>query len=384
MSVQAASSLDLGQTPNSRGSPTIDSGLLISNLASAIICVDAQFRIQSVNPAAEQLFSASANMLAGRAMDELLAPHSTLLALMNQVAEAGITVSEYGVHLSLSRGPSVEVDVHLCPMAELFGYILISLHPCSMARGLDQHRANKGSTRSVAALAKILAHEVKNPLSGIRGAAQLLEPYIAEEDRSLLSLIYDETDRICDLVDRMEEFTDSSSLSRQGINIHQVLEHVRRVSQAGFARHIRFIEAYDPSLPLVSGDRDRLVQVFLNLVKNAAEAAPKVGGQIGITTHYQHGLRVTLSNSEERLELPITVEVRDNGPGVPGDMVDHLFDPFVTSKHKGGGLGLSLVAKIVNDHQGVVSYVPGSQGAIFRIRLPATSPSVKPLEGGSQ
>ncbi|MEO1016189.1 MAG: ATP-binding protein [Pseudomonadota bacterium] len=364
----------------SRSESGVDYGLLIGNLPSAVLCVDQDYRVLSVNPAAEQLFSASWNTLAQKTLEHWLAPHSTLIALMEQVAHVGITISEYGVQLALSRGVEIEVDVHICPLVEQPGSILISLHPCSMARGLDQQRAHRGSTRSVAALARILAHEVKNPLSGIRGAAQLLEPYVDNEDKALVQLIYDETDRICDLVDRMEEFTETGSLNRKSINIHQVLEHVRRVSEAGFARHVRFLEAYDPSLPMVDGDRDRLVQLFLNLVKNAAEAVPKSSGQIGITTHYQHGFRVTLNNSDERLELPITVEVRDNGPGVPDDMIENMFDPFVTTKPKGGGLGLSLVAKIVNDHQGVVSYHRGTQGSIFRVRLPS-APSLKGSPG---
>jgi two-component system nitrogen regulation sensor histidine kinase GlnL len=226
--------------------------------------------------------------------------------------------------------------------------------------------------RSVTGLAATLAHEVRNPLSGIRGAAQLLESVVPEDDRALTRLICDEADRVCALVDRMEDFGDPSSLERRPVNIHQVLEHVRRIAAAGFARRIRFAELYDPSLPHVEGDRDRLVQVFLNLVKNAAEAVPAQGGQITIVTQYQHGLRVAVGNSRERLELPITVEIRDNGSGVPADVLDHVFEPFVTTKRDGKGLGLPLVAKIVADHQGAVSYAPGDPGAVFRVRLPAT------------
>ena len=236
---------------------------------------------------------------------------------------------------------------------------------------LDQQISHRRSTRSVAGLAATLAHEVKNPLSGIRGAAQLLETAVGEDDQPLIQLICDETDRICALVDRMEEFGDTAPVERRSVNIHQVLEHVRRIAQAGFARHLRVIELYDPSLPEVEGDRDRLVQVFLNLVKNAAEAAPSGNGTITLATQYQHGLRVAVNNSRARLELPITVEVRDNGTGVPFDMVDHLFEPFVSTKRSGSGLGLSLVAKIVADHRGVVSYLPGEPGSTFRVRLPA-------------
>ena len=194
--------------------------------------------------------------------------------------------------------------------------MLVVLHPCSVARRLDQQISHRRSTRSVAGLAATLAHEVKNPLSGIRGAAQLLEPAVGEEDRPLIQLICDETDRICALVERMEEFGDTAPVERRSVNIYQVLEHVRRIAEAGFARHHRIVELYDPSLPEVEGDRDRLIQVFLNLVKNAAEATPAGGGPITLATQYQHGLRVAVNNSRDRLELPITVEVRDNGPGV--------------------------------------------------------------------
>ena len=280
----------------------------------------------------------------------------------------------------MTRGEPVSVDCHVCPVPELPQHVLLVLHPCSVARRLDQQVSHRRSTRSVAGLAATLAHEVKNPLSGIRGAAQLLEPAVGDEDRPLIQLICDETDRICALVERMEEFGDTGPLDRRPVNIYQVLEHVRRIAEAGFARHHRIVELYDPSLPEVDGDRDRLIQVFLNLVKNAAEAAPAEGGQIVLATQYQHGLRVAVNNSRARLELPITVEVRDNGPGVADDLVDHLFEPFISSKRRGSGLGLSLVAKIVADHRGVVSYLPGEPGATFRVLLPAASQQQEPVE----
>lgn len=351
--------------------PGCDPHLLLQSIPSPVFVVDQALCFCSVNPAAEQLFSASWNMLVGRRLDDFVAAHTTILSLVRQVQASGTSISDYGVELALTRGESVSVDTHLCLIPELPGHVLAVLHPCSVARRLDQEISHRRSTRSVAGLAATLAHEVKNPLSGIRGAAQLLESAVGEEDRPLIQLICDETDRICGLVERMEEFGDTGNLERRSVNIYQVLEHVRRIAQAGFARHLRIVELYDPSLPEVEGDRDRLIQVFLNLVKNAAEAAPAEGGQITLVTQYQHGLRVALGNSRERLDLPITVEVRDNGPGVATDMVDHLFEPFVSTKRRGSGLGLSLVAKIVADHRGVVSYQPGEPGAVFRVRLPA-------------
>jgi two-component system, NtrC family, nitrogen regulation sensor histidine kinase GlnL len=355
-----------------------DPGVLLQSIPSSVFSVDERLRFRFANPAAEQLFGASWNVLAGRLLPEFLAPHATILSLVRQVQATGTTISDYGIELALARGETVGVDGHVCPVPELPQNVLIVLHPCSVARRLDQQISHRRSTRSVAGLAVTLAHEVKNPLSGIRGAAQLLEPAVGDEDRQLIQLICDETDRICALVERMEEFGDTAPVERSSVNIHQVLEHVRRIAVAGFARQHRIVELYDPSLPEVEGDRDRLVQAFLNLVKNAAEATPAAGGTITLATNYQHGLRVAVRNSRARLELPITVEVRDNGPGVPFDMTEHLFEPFVSSKRSGSGLGLSLVAKIVADHRGVVSYLPGEPGATFRVRLPAASQQQEP------
>jgi two-component system nitrogen regulation sensor histidine kinase GlnL len=350
--------------------------LLLSNLPSALLAVDPDLRVVSMNPAAEQLVKASWNTLRGRTLPELLAPHAKLVDLARQVQRLDSSISDYAVELALARGDGARgegmvVDCHLSPIVEQPGSVLIVLHPCSVARRLDQHLSQRGSGRSVAALAATLAHEVKNPLSGIRGAAQLLEPYVEDDDKPLVKLICDETDRICALVDRMEEFALPGTIAREPVNIHLVLEHVRRIAEHGFARHVRFVELYDPSLPEVEGDRDRLIQVFLNLVKNAAEAVAQDGGIVTLATQFQHGLRLSMRNSPERLDLPITIEVRDNGAGVREDMVDSLFDPFITSKPKGSGLGLALVGKIVGDHGGLVGYAPGDPGAVFRVRLPA-------------
>lgn len=348
-----------------------DPALLLANLPSAVVSVDAGARLCSANPAAEQLLGASAQLLLGRKLADLLAPHAPLLDLVEQARRSGASLSEYGIDLAAARGAVTTVDAHLAPLAERPDRILVVLQPCSVARRLDHELANRGSSRSAAALARTLAHEVKNPLSGIRGAAQLLEPGVGEDDRPLIRLICDETDRIVQLVERMEAFAEMAPVAPRPVNIHQVLEHVRRIAEAGFARAHRIVERYDPSLPDVAGDRDKLIQLFLNLVKNAAEALPGAGGQITLATHYRHGLRMSLANSPARVDLPITVEVRDNGPGVAKELRDSLFEPFVTGKPKGTGLGLALVAKIVADHGGTVALVADQPGAVFRVRLPA-------------
>lgn len=350
----------------------VDQSVILDNLPSPVLLLDSQ-RLAYANPAAEQLLSMGWPVLLGKALDELLAPHSTLLTLVAQVAAGAGSISEYGIELALKRGTMLAVDAHITSLPDVEDQILLVLQPCSLAERLDRRPANQQSSRSIAGLAQTLAHEVKNPLSGIRGAAQLLLPALeAGEDQALVQLICDETDRICALVDRMDAFSAPGRIERKPVNIHLVLEHVRRLAQNGFARHLEIVERYDPSLPDVECDRDQLIQVFLNLVKNAAEAAPEEGGRITIATHFQHGYRMSMAAAGERLELPITVEVKDNGPGVPADMVDHLFAPFISTKPKGSGLGLSLVAKIVAEHGGLVSYGDGQPGAIFKVRLPAS------------
>jgi two-component system, NtrC family, nitrogen regulation sensor histidine kinase GlnL len=246
----------------------------------------------------------------------------------------------------------------------------VLLQQRSIADKIDRQLTHRNAARSVTAMAAMLAHEVKNPLSGIRGAAQLLEENATPPDRELTRLICDEADRICALVDRMEVFSDRRPLERGPVNIHEVLGRVRLVAQNGFARHVRFVEDYDPSLPPVHGNRDLLIQTFLNLVKNAAEAAPHRGGEIQLATAYQHGVRLAVAGSDERVHLPLVVSIIDNGDGVPEDLRAHLFDPFVTTKHHGTGLGLALVAKVVGDHGGVIEFDSQPRRTVFRICLP--------------
>jgi two-component system nitrogen regulation sensor histidine kinase GlnL len=239
-----------------------------------------------------------------------------------------------------------------------------------MAEKVDRQLTHRNAARSITAMAAMLAHEVKNPLSGIRGAAQLLEQDADSDGRELTRLICDETDRIVALLDRMEAFSDHRPLERSAVNIHEVLERVRRIAQSGFARHVRVSEDYDPSLPPVHGNRDLLVQVFLNLIKNAAEAVPPGGGEIGLATAYRHGLRVAMQSGEGRLYLPLMVSVSDNGAGIPDDLAPHLFDPFVTTKRNGSGLGLALVAKVIGDHGGVIEFDSQPRRTVFRVFLP--------------
>ncbi len=268
------------------------------------------------------------------------------------------------------------VDVQAATIIDTPDAVLLSIHQRSIAQKLDQQLTQRSGVRTVTGLASVLAHEIKNPLSGIRGAAQLLEPVLAGEDRALAQLIQKEADRIRDLVDQMEAFSDDRPLHRAAVNIHEVLSHVKKLAISGFARGLRVTEEFDPSLPPVLGDRNLLIQLILNLVKNAAEAVAgeRSHGEILLATAFRPGVRLTLPGGDERVALPLEVQICDNGPGVPPSMISRLFDPFTTSKPNGRGLGLCLAAKIARDHFGVIEYERRRARSVFRVLLPAGLP----------
>jgi two-component system nitrogen regulation sensor histidine kinase GlnL len=343
---------------------------VLAALPTPVLVVDHNGVLRSVNPAAEQFFDAGSSVLIGQNLIELIPADSPILAVVESVRQSDASVAEYGLTLDTPRTGHRTLTLQAAPIAELPGHVVLLLCEQSIAAKIDRQLTHRHAARSVTAMAAMLAHEVKNPLSGIRGAAQLLEETVAPADRELTRLICDETDRICALLDRMDVFSDPRPLERAPVNIHEVLERVRRVAQNGFARTVRFVEEYDPSLPPVFGNRDRLVQVFLNLVKNAAEAVPEDGGEITLTTAYQHGIRLAVSGSDSRVHLPLVVSVVDNGAGIPEDLRQHLFDPFVTTKRNGTGLGLALVAKIIGEHGGVIEFDSQPRRTQFRVMLP--------------
>jgi two-component system nitrogen regulation sensor histidine kinase GlnL len=350
-----------------------DAMRLLNALPQPVLAVDSLGRVREVNTAAENFFDMGRASLQRSRLTDLIPFGSPVLDLVEETMSAEAPINGYQLDVSSPRtGAGRSVDAFIAPLPNTDGGVVLMLQERSIAEKMDRQLTHRGAARSVTALGAMLAHEIKNPLSGIRGAAQLLESAVSDEDRALTRLICEETDRIVKLVDRMEAFSDEPPGVRESLNIHAVLDHVRMVASAGFARHIRIQQAYDPSLPHVLGSRDQLIQVFLNLVKNASEAIDQSGidGEIILSTAYRPGVRLKTRAAAEPVSLPLEVCVRDNGPGVPGDIASHLFDPFVTTKSSGTGLGLALVAKVIGDHGGVVEFESLPRRTTFRVLLP--------------
>jgi len=358
---------------------------LLGALPHPLLVIGEGLTIEYANTAAEDFFQMSADVLCRRSLTELVAFGSPLIALVEQVQRNGTTVNEYGVELGSFRFEAPKlVDLYGGPIAESPDRVMIMLQQRSMAHMIERQLTHRAAARSVSGLAAVLAHEIKNPLSGIRGAAQLLESDRIESDRTLTQLICAESDRICKLVDRMEIFGDERPLQREAVNIHDVLDHVKQLARTGFARQIKIVENYDPSLPAVPGSRDKLIQVFLNLVKNAAEAIgeERADGQITLTTSFRPGVRLSVPGSQARVSLPLEIAVEDNGAGVPADLMPHLFDPFITTKPSGTGLGLALVAKIIGDHGGIIECDSRPRFTVFRALMPMADSEAAPSGTG--
>lgn len=333
---------------------------LFAALPVAVVVVDPDDRIAHANALAEQLLNLSERVMLGQPLAAILPPPAA------GDRREGQGMAFYDTEIATPHGPKIRVDFVEAVVPDHPGWRAITLHTAASTRGLGPS-ARGASARAASGAAAMLAHEIKNPLSGIRGAAQLLGA------GELTTLIVTEVDRIAALIDRMQDFSDTRPLEVAPENIYPLIGHARRLALAGFARGVAIEERFDPSLPPAAINRDALLQILINLLKNAREAARlERNPRILITTAYRHGMSVAAAPGKPRVPLPIEICVIDNGPGAPADIVDHLFDPFVSGRPEGQGLGLALVDKLMRDMGGIVQYArEGSpEMTILRLLLP--------------
>lgn len=358
---------------------------IVNALPHPILILSENNEISFVNVAAEDFFKTSSAMLLRQTLVDIMPFGSPLLALIDQVRRGGATINEYSVDVSTPKtGDGKVVDIFAGPLPdEENDQVVLMLQYRAVAHMIERQLTHRAAARSVSGMAAVLAHEIKNPLSGIRGAAQLLETDLNDEDRNLTKLICTETDRICNLVDRMEVFGDERPVPMEPINIHDVLDHVKQIAVNGFGKHLTITEDYDPSLPAIPGNRDKLIQAFLNLVKNACESIENTrsDGKVVLSTSFRPGVHLTIPGSKDRVSLPLEIAIEDNGAGIPEELKPHLFDPFVTTKAQGTGLGLALVAKIIGDHGGIIECDSRPRKTLFRALLPMQGKTNKPKKG---
>lgn len=344
---------------------------LLSALAKPTFVINHDNRFLYANPAAEDFFNLSGPLLQRRRLEDVLSPDSPLISLVQQARAEASGFYEHDVELAGPRILARAFAVEVAPLPEQPQSIVVCLEERGLARRLEQQAIRRSRGFSMTALSAMLAHEVKNPLAGIRGAAQLLEASVGSKDKALAQLICEECDRITALLERMESFTGEGPIKLGPVNIHEVVSYVRRLIVNEFAYPIAFIEDYDPSLPNVLGQRDLLIQIVLNLMKNAAEALSDTGGaRITLRTRYRHGSRLSSARGASQLERALVLEIEDNGPGIPEELRAHLFEPFVSSKGRGRGFGLPLAAKLVDDQGGVIDFESEAGHTVFRLLLP--------------
>lgn len=344
-----------------------DAPAIWSSLPVPALMVDENDVIADINPAAESFLNASAKSMRGVPVWDKISVDAPLEDALLRAREHGTPLFVNDADIGTGDGPPVQGNLQIAPVSNMAGYMLVLITSRELAGRMTRSQGVKSSAKSAIGMAEMLAHEIKNPLAGITGAAQLLSMNLATDDLELTDLIVEESRRIVKLLEQVEQFGNLLPPQKNDVNLHDVLDRARRSALVGFGAHMTILEEYDPSLPLAQGDADQLLQVILNLLKNAAEASDNKG-VIRLRTFYDHSFRMRRSDGSGQ-PLPLQIEVIDDGPGLPQDIKGVVFDPFVSGRENGTGLGLALVSKIISDHDGMITVdsVPGK--TVFRISL---------------
>lgn len=343
-------------------------GVIWASLPLPTLLIDTRGRILEANPAAETFLNTSAKALKDQPVFDRLAIDAPMDEVLARVRANQSALNINDVDVTTGERPPLQCTIHLAPMHDNPDIVMLMLSPRELADRLGRSMGAKTAARSAIGMAEMLAHEIKNPLAGISGAAQLLSMNLTPEDQELTDLIVEETRRIVKLLEQVEQFGNLRPPERKPVNIHDALDRARRSALVGFAAHMTIVEDYDPSLPPTFADSDQLMQVFLNLIKNASEACKK-GGTIRLHTFYDLSLRLRRKDGPSAA-LPLNVEIIDDGPGIPPEIAANIFEPFVSGRENGTGLGLALVSKIITDHEGWITADSTPGRTVFRVSLP--------------
>lgn len=357
----------------------IQDAALWNSLPVPTLLLGPEDQILQVNPAAEEFLNLSARALTGAQVWEKVmvdAPLEEAYASA-RANRSALFVNDVDVG-SGERAPML-CNIQFAHLQDADGLILMMISPREIASRMTQNTGTAKAAKSAIGMAEMLAHEIKNPLAGIAGAAQLLSMGLDGPDLELTDLIVAETRRVVKLLEQVEQFGNLRPPVLRAINIHDVLDRARQSAAVGFGAHMTFVEEYDPSLPRALADGDQLLQVVLNLIRNASEACAE-GGTIRLRSFYDASLRLRHKDGT-RARLPLQIEVIDDGPGLPPDIAADVFEPFVSGRENGTGLGLALVLRMIGDAGGWVSVdsVPGR--TVFRVSLPrAPEPPAEPAD----
>lgn len=333
-----------------------------------VMLVDADNLIIDVNPAAEDFFNASVKSMLGAPLWDKVAIDAPVEEAFARCRRDQSSLYVNDVDVGGGNRPPLQCNVQIAPLDRAQDTMLFLIQPREFSGRLGNSRSVHSAAKSAIGMAEMLAHEIKNPLAGITGAAQLLSMNLPQTDLELTDLIVEESRRIVKLLEQVEQFGNLRPPETQAVNLHDILDRARKSATLSYGAHMGFVEDFDPSLPEALCDPDQILQVVQNLIKNACEAC-KDGGEIRLRTFYEHSLRLRRKDGSGN-SLPLQIEIQDNGPGLPDAIAGEVFEPFISGKENGTGLGLALVSKIISDHGGWIGVesVPGR--TVFRISLP--------------
>jgi two-component system nitrogen regulation sensor histidine kinase GlnL len=343
--------------------------MIWSSLPVPALLIDAGDLICNVNSAAEGFLNSSAKQVEGSPVWDLIAVDAPIEQALERARSNGTPLFVNDVDVGTGNRAPLQCALQIAPLIGRPGVMIMMITPRELAGRMTQNQSVKSAAQSAIGMAEMLAHEIKNPLAGISGAAQLLSMGLEPQDVELTDLIVAETRRVVKLLEQVEQFGNLSEPELKPINLHDVLGRARKSALLGFGAHMTIREIYDPSLPAAYGDLDQLLQVILNLLKNASEAADPKGGTITIRSFFEHSFRLRRADGTG-VNLPLQIEIIDDGPGLPDQIKDDVFDPFVSGRENGTGLGLALVSKIISDHNGWVSVTSVPGRTAFKLSLP--------------